>query len=185
MSRPTPSPSAEANAVALRTSQPCLVPGLLQTEEYARAVLTAQGIHTPEEVEQLAAARMARQELITGPVPKRFTAIVDEAALRRVVGDREVQRAQLERLITLAALPHIRLHVVPAGVGAHPGLAGGFVLATLPDGDEVVYSDGVFGQVMDRPDAVDTIRSMWDRLLGEALPEGASLELIGKLVSEL
>ncbi|GAA2713569.1 hypothetical protein GCM10010429_32280 [Micromonospora olivasterospora] len=59
------------------------------------------------------------------------------------------------------------------------------MLATLPDGDEVVYSDGVFGQVMDRPDAVDTIRSMWDRPLSEALPEGASLELTGNLGSEL
>ncbi|RGC70459.1 hypothetical protein C5N14_03165 [Micromonospora sp. MW-13] len=175
----------EANAVALRTCQPSLVPGLLQTEEYARAVLTGQGIHTPAEVGQLVAGRMARQELIDGPAPRRFTAVVDEAALRRVVGGPDVQRAQLERLVEWSALPHVRLYVVPAGAGAHPGLAGGFVLATLPDGDEVAYVDGVFGQVMDRPGAIDTLRSMWDTLLGEALSEGASLELIGKLVSEL
>ncbi|MFG2058268.1 helix-turn-helix transcriptional regulator [Micromonospora sp. NPDC048930] len=172
----------ETEAIALRTSQPSLVPGLLQTEAYAHAVLRAQGTHTPEQVDRLVAGRMARQELLTGPAPKRFTAIIDETALRRVVGDRDVQRAQLERL---AALPHVRLYVVPAEVGAHPGLAGGFVLATLPDGDEVAYVDGVFGQVVDRPDAVDTIRTMWDTLLSEARPASVSVELIGKLVSEL
>ena len=175
----------EAEAVALRTAQPALVPGLLQTEAYAHAVLRAQGTHTPEQVTQLVAGRLARQELLTGPAPKRFTAVVDETALRRVVGDRDVQRAQLERLVELAALPHVRLLVVPVGVGAHPGLAGGFVLATLADGDEVAYVDGVFGQIVDRPDAVDTIRTMWDALLSEALPARVSVELIGKLVSEL
>ncbi len=175
----------EAEAVALRTSEPSLVPGLVQTETYARAVLRAQGTHTPEQVDQLVAGRMARQELLTGPAPKRFTAVIDETALRRVVGDRDVQRAQLERLVELAALPHVRLYVVPAEVGAHPGLTGGFVLATLPDGDEVAYVDGVVGQVVDRPDTVDTIRTMWDTLLSEALPASVSMELIGKLVSEL
>lgn len=175
----------EADAVALRTSQPSLVPGLTQTEAYAHAVLSAQGTHTPDEIDQLVAGRMSRQALLTGEDPKRFTAVVDEGALRRVVGDRDVQRAQLERLVELAALPHIRLYVVPAAVGAHPGLAGGFVLATLPDGDEVAYVDGVYGQVVDRPDAVDTIRVMWDTLLSEALPASVSVELIGKLVSEL
>ncbi|MBQ1012323.1 helix-turn-helix transcriptional regulator [Micromonospora sp. M51] len=175
----------EAEAVALRTVQPSLVPGLLQTEAYAHAVLSAQGTHTPEQVAQLVAGRLARQELLTGPAPKRFTAIVDETALRRVVGDRDVQLAQLERLVELATLPHVRLYVIPAGVGAHPGLAGGFVLANLTDGDEVAYVDGVFGQIVDRPDTVATIRTMWDTLLGEALPAGVSVELIGKLVNEL
>ncbi|MFI6133485.1 Scr1 family TA system antitoxin-like transcriptional regulator [Micromonospora sp. NPDC051141] len=102
-----------------------------------------------------------------------------------MVGDRDVHRAQCERLVALAALPHIRLYVVPDGVGAHPGLAGGFVLATLPGGDEAAYVDGVFGHVVDRPDAVATMRVMWDTLLSEALPAGVSVELIGKLVSEL
>ncbi|MFI6133486.1 Scr1 family TA system antitoxin-like transcriptional regulator [Micromonospora sp. NPDC051141] len=73
----------ETEALSLRTSQPSLVPGLLQTEAYAHAVLRAQGTHTPEQVDQLVAARMARQELLTGPVPKQFTAVVDETALRR------------------------------------------------------------------------------------------------------
>ncbi|MFI6782728.1 Scr1 family TA system antitoxin-like transcriptional regulator [Micromonospora sp. NPDC050276] len=175
----------EAEAVALRTVQPSLVPGLLQTEAYAHAVLSAQGTHTPEQVDQLVAGRLARQELLAGPAPKRFTAVVDETALRRVVGDRDVQLAQLERLVELATLPHVRLYVIPAGAGAHPGLAGGFVLANLPDGDEVAYIDGVFGQIVDRPDTVDTIRTMWDTLLGEALPASVSVELIGKLVNEL
>ncbi|SCF12220.1 helix-turn-helix domain-containing protein [Micromonospora mirobrigensis] len=175
----------ETEALALRTSEPSLVPGLMQTEAYARAVLGGQGTHTPAEVDQLVAARLTRQELLTGDAPKRFTAIVDESALRRVVGDRDVHLAQLERLVELAALPHVQLYVVPAGVGAHPGLAGGFVLAALPDGDEVAYVDGVFGQVVDRPDAVATIRRMWDVLLSEALPGGVSVDLIGKLVNEL
>ncbi|MER6595173.1 DUF5753 domain-containing protein [Micromonospora purpureochromogenes] len=175
----------EAAACILRTFPPSLVPGLLQTEAYARAVLTAQGTHGPDQVAHLVAGRMERQDLLTGEVPKRFTAIMDEAALRRVVGDREIQRAQLERLRELADLPHIRLYVVPVGVGAHPALAGGFVLATLPDGDEVAYVDGVFGQVMDQPDALDAIGVMWDTLLIEALPQNVSAELIGKLVSEL
>ncbi|MBE1485447.1 helix-turn-helix domain-containing protein [Plantactinospora soyae] len=177
--------SIEEQATRLRTFEPLLVPGLLQTEEYARAVLTGSGLHTPDEVERLLATRLERQALLTEEEPKLFTAIVDEGALRRVVSSRDIQRAQLGRLVELAAQPHIRLHVIPADAGGHAGMAGGFVLATLPDGDEVAHIDGVFGQVMDRPDAVGIVGRMWDVLLGEALPERASLELIEKLGSEL
>ncbi|MGI5211676.1 helix-turn-helix domain-containing protein [Plantactinospora sp. CA-290183] len=177
--------SAEEQATRLRTFEPSLVPGLLQTEDYARAVLSGSGLHTPEEVEQLLRARLDRQVLLTGERPKHFTAIVDEIALRRVVGSPEIQRAQLGYLLELATRRHIRLHVIPFSAGAHAGMAGGFVLATMRDGDEVAHIDGVFGQVMDRPDAVGTVERMWDVLLGEALAERASLELIEKLVSEL
>jgi transcriptional regulator with XRE-family HTH domain len=177
--------TVEEQAVQLRTFEPMLVPGLVQTEAYARAVLTGSGLHTPEEVEHLLAGRLARQELIKGERPKLFTAIVDEVALRRVVGGREVQRDQLTHLVELSRLPHVRLHVIPADAGPHAGMAGGFVRATLPDGDEAVHVDGVFGHVVDRPDAVDIVKRMWDILLGEALSERASVELIEKLVSEL
>lgn len=177
--------AVERDAVRLRTFQPSLVPGLLQTEMYARVVLTDGGLRTAEEVERLVETRMERQELLSGDDPTPFTAIVDEAALIRVVGDIEIQRAQLNHLLGLLDRPHIRLHAIPADAGAHPGLAGGFVLATLSGGDDVAYVDGVFGQVMDRPDAVAILNRMWDVLLGDALPERASRELIEKAVNRL
>ncbi len=177
---------AERQASRLRTFQPSLVPGLLQTESYARAVLTVGGLYSAEIVDQLVAARLDRQALLTSDRPLQYSVVLDETILRRVIGDHATQRAQLGHLVEMAALPNVHIHVIPIEVGGHVGLDGGFVLASLPDGTEIAHLDTTLqGQVVDDPDSIAVIRHKWDALLGEALGERASLTFIEKLVSEL
>ncbi|MEV4754928.1 helix-turn-helix transcriptional regulator [Micromonospora sp. NPDC049559] len=172
----------EADALRLRTFEPCLVPGLLQTEAYARAIIGAGGLNPPDKIEELVAVRMERQELLHREDPPELLFILDEAALRRPVGGPEVLDAQLGHLLEVARLRHVRLHVIPADAGAHVGLTGGFIVADIPDDEQVVYLENVArGQVVDDPELVRLIRRKWDSLLGEALSERASLELIKSL----
>ncbi|MGI5211476.1 helix-turn-helix domain-containing protein [Plantactinospora sp. CA-290183] len=176
----------EERANVLRTFESSIIPGILQTEDYARAIISAGGLHGPDEVARLVAARLDRQVLLTGERPKRFIAVIDEFALRRLIGGREVARAQLAHLRDLGGQPNISLHVIPADAGAYPGIAGGFVLATLPEGDVVVYlENAAAGQPVDRPDMVDMMQRKWDAVLGAAMPEHISLAMIEKLAGEL
>ncbi|MFC6018738.1 Scr1 family TA system antitoxin-like transcriptional regulator [Plantactinospora solaniradicis] len=178
--------AVEEQASCLRSFHPCVVPGLLQTEDYARALISSGGLHSPEEVDNLVAARLERQAVLTGEHPKRFVGVIDEMALRRLIGGREVTRAQLEHLVNLAKQPNITLHVIPADAGAYPGIAGGFMLATLLDTDVVLYlENSMAGQLVDRPDVVDTMLRKWDTVLGLAMPEQISLAMIEKLAGEL
>jgi DNA-binding XRE family transcriptional regulator len=172
----------EQQAVRLCAFEPCLVPGLLQTEEYARAVISAGGMHPPATVDELVAVRMERQQLLHRAEPPECVFLLDESALRRPVGGPAVLDAQLDRLLELTVLRCVRLHVIPVGVGEHVGLTGGFVLAQLPDRERAVYLENVArGHVMDDPDIVGLIERKWDSLLGEALSRNASLDLIRKL----
>ncbi|MFU8854044.1 helix-turn-helix domain-containing protein [Micromonospora sp. SL1-18] len=174
--------SYELQAVRLRAFEPCLIPGLLQTEEYARAIISAGGLIPPDQVDEVVSVRLERQELLTRNEPTELIAIMDESALRRPVGGPAVLDAQLGRLLEMARLPHVRLHVIPNDVGAHVGLASGFILADLPGDEQVLYLEtAARGQVVDDPDALRLIRRKWDSLLGEALSERASQDLITKL----
>ncbi|WP_327038851.1 helix-turn-helix transcriptional regulator [Micromonospora maris] len=177
----------EQEATRLRAFEPCLVPGLLQTEAYARAVISAGGLHQPPMVDELVAVRMERQQLLQRDLleqddPPQFVFLLDETAVRRPVGGPEVLDAQLGRLLEVAEFPHVRLHVVPLNVGAHVGLGGGFVLVELSDGEEAIYLENAArGHVLNDPEMIRLIGRKWDSLLGEALSTGASLELIRKL----
>ncbi|MFC6022287.1 helix-turn-helix domain-containing protein [Plantactinospora solaniradicis] len=172
----------EAEATRLCAFEPTVIPGLLQTEEYARAVLSAGGLHGPDDVAELLSARLERQELLSKEDPPEFLAIIDELALRRPVGGPAVLDAQLGHLIELAELPHVHLYALPANVGAHVGLGGGFVLADLPDDDRVAYLENVAsGQLVDDPKITRYLRRVWDSLLGESLSESATLELLKAL----
>ncbi|WP_091191686.1 helix-turn-helix domain-containing protein [Micromonospora narathiwatensis] len=174
--------SHESQAVRLRAFEPCLIPGLLQTEEYARAIISAGGLNPADQVDELVSVRMERQHLLTRDNPPELVAILDESTLRRPVGGPAVLDAQLGHLLGIARLPHVRLHVIPNDVGAHVGLASGFILADLPGDEQVLYLEtAARGQVVDDPDALRLIRRKWDSLLGEALSERASLDLITKL----
>jgi hypothetical protein len=107
-----------------------LIPGLLQTEEYARAVLAAAHPASPEtEVERLVSARMDRQAILDQAEPPLLWVILDEGVLIRPVGGPAVMRDQIERLVKAARQPRIVLQVVPCGAGAHAGLAGQFAIA--------------------------------------------------------
>ncbi|TBL36297.1 XRE family transcriptional regulator [Verrucosispora sp. SN26_14.1] len=148
----------ERQATVLRSFQNTVVPGLLQTSAYARALFRSVGLYDEEEVEQRASARLERQAVLTRERPPQLVAVLDEHVLRRPVGGPLVMREQLRRLVKLATeQPRVRLHVVPASVGAYPGVAGAFVLATLPGGKYVAYlDDQLKGQVID--DAEDVGR---------------------------
>jgi transcriptional regulator with XRE-family HTH domain len=174
----------EREATSLRTWEPMIVPGLLQTAEYAWEVLRAgRPDDTDERIEQHVSARMERQAVLARENAPFMWAVVDEAALRRPVGEAKVMRGQLARLIEAARNPRIKILVVPLSVGAHAGLAGHFVIAGFDDAPDIVYLEtAARGQISDRPEIVKACTLAFDTLRAEALPPKASLELISKVM---
>ncbi|MFI7430912.1 Scr1 family TA system antitoxin-like transcriptional regulator [Micromonospora sp. NPDC049836] len=172
----------EQQAIRLRNFEPCLIPGLLQTEEYARAIVSAGGVHRLDRVEQVLAVRMSRQDLLRRAEPPDCVFVIDESALRRPVGGPAVMDRQLGHLLEAAELPQVRLHVLPLEVGAHISMGGGFVLAELPGNEHLLCLDNAArGQIADHPEWISLMVRKWESLLGEALSERASLDLLHKL----
>ena len=169
----------ERTATALRTAEPLLIPGLFQTEAVARAILRADRPQADdEEIDGLVAARLQRQEILNR---KGFHiyALVDELVFHRPVGGPAVMAEQCEHLAQIAQRPNVTVQILPMDLGSHPGLQGGFVIATLPDHSPVVYRDMVGeGHVTDDPEFVATITELWDSLRADALPQRASIELV-------
>jgi hypothetical protein len=140
----------ESEARAISNYESLFVPGLLQTEDYARAVIRGTLPHaTDDQVEIRVRARMERQGLLTREDALRFWAIMDEAAVRRVVDGRPVMRAQLAKLQEMAQLPHVTIQVIPYEAGAHPGMTGSFVVLEFPDPADrsLVYLDSMAGDL--------------------------------------
>ncbi|WP_431896419.1 Scr1 family TA system antitoxin-like transcriptional regulator [Micromonospora haikouensis] len=176
----------EHDAVALRGFELVWVPGLLQTEAYARATLAGESLIT-EEVDELVAARIGRQEILHRPRPPLIVAVIDEAALRRPAarGDGALMREQCEHLAACAEMPHIQVQIVPAGTPMYPGMGGPFVLAEMPDGTRVSHVDGqVNAQIISDQNDIATLEQRWARIVGEALPRAASLDLIRRAAAE-
>lgn len=170
---------AEQEARLFRTFQPNLVPGLLQTETYARAVILSGRRLSAEEVDRRVTERLDRQSILTREEPAQLIAVLDEATLRRRVGNAAVMVEQLEHLVTLAELPHVDIHVVPFEVGVHVGLNGPFVLAGFDGGGWVAYLDNQLrGQVVSHHQDVATLQETWERIRSEALPHRQSINLI-------
>ena len=174
----------ELEAVSLRWFEPLLIPGLLQTEGYARAVLAAAHPASPEdEVERLVSARMDRQVILDQPEPPLLWVILDEGVLTRPVGGPAVMRDQIERLVKTARQPRVVLQVVPSGVGAHAGLAGQFAIASFDGPPDVVYLDNALaGQVVERSADVARVALLYDILKAEALSPRASADLARKAI---
>ncbi|MEV4758137.1 helix-turn-helix transcriptional regulator [Micromonospora sp. NPDC049559] len=170
----------EREAIALRWYEQSFVPGLLQTEDYARATLSASRMFTADEVEQRVATRMQRQQILTREKPPQFVAVLDEAVLRRTVDDRrDLMAAQLEHLVTCADMPNVQIHLVPAAVGLYPGLAGSFILAGLASGATFGHLDHQLGaQIVERGEDVARLASVWDVVMSEALPRRQSLDTL-------
>ncbi len=149
----------ESAATLIRTYEGQFVPGLLQTEDYMRAVITGALLdNSPEQVERRVALRMTRQSLLGRADAPRLWAVVDEAALRRPVGGREVMRTQLERLIEATKLPNVTLQVLPFGAGAHPAMVDAFSVLRFADQDlpDIVYLEHLTNALyLDRRDDVD------------------------------
>ncbi|TNH29454.1 XRE family transcriptional regulator [Micromonospora orduensis] len=169
----------EREAVALRAFQLAWVPGLLQTEAYARATFRGQPL-APDEVDELVAARIDRQTILTRERGPLFVAVLDEGIIRRpAAGDRALMAEQLAHLVGCANLPSVQLHLVPHDTATYPGLDGPFTLAELPDGTRVAHVDSqARAQILDQPSDIATLERRWERIRGEALPRGRSLELL-------
>jgi transcriptional regulator with XRE-family HTH domain len=169
----------EREAKRLRGFEPMVVPGLLQTEDYARAVFRTRFGPTDEEIEEQVAARLKRQEILGRDRPPRFWVILDEAVLRRPVGGTYVMREQLRHLTEMARRVCVSLQVIP-GTVTHLGLSfGGFAIADFGEAPTVGYQDTASnGQVVDRAEDVAALNDTWDTLVREALPWAASQSLL-------
>ncbi len=165
------------------------VPGLLQTEDYARAVIRGGfTAATPDEIERRVEVRMERQEILRHESPLEFWGIVDEAALARQVGGRAVMQAQLRTLLAAAELPNVTFQVIPFDAGAHVGMPGSFVLmqfaeATIPD---VVYIDSMAGELfLEEESDVRRYRLVFEHLRAVAASPDTSRSLMAALITEM
>ena len=129
----------EAEATALRSYENSLVPGLFQTEAYARAVLSTRPNTAEDQIEELVAARIQRQEVLSREEPPLIWSLIDEAALHREVGTPEIMNGQLLHLADLSRRPNVTIQVVPYSAGPHSGLLGAFVIAELDDSPPIAY----------------------------------------------
>lgn len=170
----------EARATALKTYQPLVVPGLLQTEAYARMLLSCGAVQ-PAEVERKLQVRMERQKILDRETPPRINAIVDELVLRR--GDRTILLDQLENLEEIAQRPHVTVRVVPQDAPAHQGWGGPIDVASFADEPDVGLLDShINGTVISDPDKVTALLAAWDDVCAVALNARQSLELIKEVI---
>jgi transcriptional regulator with XRE-family HTH domain len=178
----------ESAAVLIRSYEAQFVPGLLQTEEYMRAVI--HGAHLEESsegVERRIALRLARQVLLTRKRAPRLWAVVDEGALRRPVGGPEVLRAQLERLIETAELPNVTLQVLPFAAGAHPAMIGAFSILRFPEPElpDVVYLEHLTNALyLDKRDEVEEYLHVIDTISLRAARPDRTVEILGRILKE-
>ncbi|MET8043243.1 DUF5753 domain-containing protein [Micromonospora sp. NPDC005215] len=171
----------EREAVALRWFELAWVPGLLQTEAYARATLSMESL-TAEEIDERVAARVSRQTILHRSRPPLVIAVLDEAVLRRQVrGDGGIMREQCEQIATYGLLPHVQVHVVPLDTPMYLGMGGPFTMAEMPDGAQVTHVDGqVRAQIIEDAAEIATLGRRWARIVGDALPRALSLDLVRK-----
>ncbi len=176
---------AERDATSFRWWEPMLVPGLLQTTDYAHAILAVGPETAPDQLDDLVAARLARQEILDRPKPPQLWVVIDESVLHRLIGSREVMHDQLTHLVESSRRPNITIQVVPSGVGAHAGLLGAFIVGEFETAPSILYAEtAVEGQTMEKPALVARAALAFDRLRAEALPRTASRNLIGKVAQE-
>lgn len=177
----------EAEAVELRYFANQAVPGLFQTQEYARAVFNSrQPFFDEETVEQRVAARMGRQELMTRwPLPT-VSAIIQESILRQPFGGRDVQRGQLEHLLRTGQLRHVEIQVMPTASEEHAGMGGPFTLLTPKGKPQVAYLEVQHtSRLITDPDDVRVLAAKHGSIRGQALTPRESLRLIEKMLGDL
>ncbi|MCW2861608.1 MAG: transcriptional regulator [Actinoallomurus sp.] len=178
----------EEAAALVRTYEVQFIPGLLQTEAYARAVISlGNSTAPPEEIEQRVSLRTTRQKLLTRGDSPRLWAVVDEAALRRPIGGRDVMRGQIERLIEATKLPGVILQVLPFRVGGHTAEAGAFTFLRFPESDlpDVVYVEQLTSALyLDRRDDVDSYMEAMERLCVVSAPPDDTAEILSRILQE-
>ncbi|MEW2073659.1 Scr1 family TA system antitoxin-like transcriptional regulator [Streptomyces sp. NPDC017966] len=176
----------EQQAVMIREFALSFVPGILQTERYARAVLsTSFPPVSEEERDRLVVTRLERAKILDDPVTPVVWALLDEAVLRRVVGGREVMAEQIMHMVFLAESGRVRIHVLPFALGFHSLMDGMLTLMEFEDQPPVAYSEGMrMGVVHDSPSVVRELRGRYDLALSDALPLKESLAMLRALAKD-
>ncbi|MDB1086733.1 helix-turn-helix transcriptional regulator [Streptomyces sp. ACA25] len=179
----------EADADTIFSFEMSLVPGLLQTEEYARALIAGGGVCTSSEetTEALVKLRMERQSLFNQVTPPRLIALIDEAALRRPVGGPSVMARQLRHLNEITSPPSLAIHVLPLNLGVHPGIDGPFhLISYAPDaGFDVALLDHRYSGIwLEEEEQVNAYRTLFDHIRSMALSSPQSRSLIDRLAQE-
>ncbi|MFD5265456.1 helix-turn-helix domain-containing protein [Streptomyces sp. NPDC058335] len=179
----------ETDAASLRAYDPQVVPGLLQTRQYAETLISGALPETAAtEIEKRVQVRMRRQERISAEEnPLRLWTVMDEAALRRIVGDKSLMRDQLEHLVEQSRLPHVTVQVIPFDMGAHPGLNGQYAILEFPDAADssVVYIEGVTSDLyLEKPNDVQKYSVMYEHLRAQALNVDQSRQFIADIAKK-
>ncbi|MFE7232183.1 helix-turn-helix domain-containing protein [Streptomyces sp. NPDC002405] len=179
----------ETDAASLRIYDPQVVPGLLQTRQYAEALISGALPETaPADIEKRVQVRMRRQERISAADnPLRLWTVLDEAALRRVVGSPALMREQLEHLVEQSQMPHVTVQVIPFDMGAHPGLNGQYAILEFPDtaDSSVVYIEGVTSDLyLEKANDVQKYSVMYEHLRAQALNVEQSRQFIANIAKE-
>jgi transcriptional regulator with XRE-family HTH domain len=176
---------AEQEALTLRIWQPIIVPGPLQTAEYARALfLTGQTDTSDDAIDALVTARLDRQAIFDKPVPPEVLIVLDESVLHRLIGSPKIMHDQLAQLADMSMRSYISVQVVPASNGANAGLGGGFTIASGDDIPGTLRMEGVEDQTTEKRSLVRNAAVTFDRVRGDALSRGQSRELILRLAEE-
>jgi hypothetical protein len=176
-------------ATGVRAWQQALIPGLLQTSEYTRAIVVSEGLwDDPDEIEGIVDVRMKRQARLSGPEPLRFYAVIGEGALRQQVGGPEVMHAQLQHLLKAAQLPNVRIQVLPFRAGGHACVGGSFNILSFAETDavDVVHVDSIAATVWIENDTESvTYSSFFERTARLSLAPKDSLGLIASIDKDM
>ncbi|MDT0305001.1 helix-turn-helix domain-containing protein [Streptomonospora wellingtoniae] len=181
-------PDFETEASVIRAYECQVVPGLLQTAEYAEAIFRANLVRSDEEIQERVAARLKRQEILNRVDPPTCWVILDEAALRRTIGSRDVMRVQLRHLTHMAARHNVNIYVLPYSAGAHPATVGSFVIMDFPNPLEtsIGYVETPTSSVYaEEADEVAELNSIFGGAQGSSLSPAQSLEFITDIIKTL
>ena len=178
----------EESASLIRAYQPQVVPGLLQTEGYIRAITAANFPAESEDfTERAVALRIARQQLLTRPEPPQYWAVLDETVLRRPIGGHKVMRAQLEHLIQAAAQPKVTIQVIPFAAGWHPALYGMFNIFRFPSEQlpDIVYTEALTGAYyLNKPDESARYTEALDQMCAMAASPEHTVTILREIMKE-
>ncbi len=173
----------EEAAVSTKYYHSTVMPGLLQTADYARATHEAAPDIGADRIDELVKVRLTRQRLITRDPPLVISAVMDEAALHRVVGSPAVMRAQLRQLVELASFPNVTIRIISYEAGAHPAMESTFrILDFAGSVQSVVYIEGLVGYIyLDRAQDIARYEKIFERLCELALSPQESIELVARI----
>ena len=162
------------------------VPGLLQAADYARALIRRGSAASEEEITRRAALRISRQDILRGPHPPRLRAVIDESALRRPIGGRDVARGQLQHLIEMTGHPAVTLQILPLSVGAHPAMGGPFTILRFAEADldDVVYIEQLASALyLFKPSETGHYHHIMDQLCLQAEPAASTVKILDGILA--